>query len=190
MARTLRYLFVAAVLSPGPWLLTGAGAQYRPPDPEAKMPVKPTRWNQRLDPDGEPAAFGRSKSARYAVWRDRDGWHLRTTSDRRTHRFQGEVRIEGGSFVQVNSYRNAREKPAAHWKFKPNKQELVFDFQSHERLDGVRFRVNPGADRVMFTLRIDGSDEVGQVYVGRKNQFPEVLPMALPAWPRQEKVGR
>jgi hypothetical protein len=190
MVRTLQYLCVAAVLSPGPWLLTGAGAQYTPPDPEVKAPVRKKLWNQNIDPDGEPAAFGKSKTARFGVWRDRDGWHLRTTSDRQVHHFQGQIRVEGGSFTQVSSYRNAREKPAAHWKLKPNGQELVFDFRGNERLDGIRFKVSPGADRVMLTLRIDESDAVGQVYVGRKNQFPEVLPMSLPAWPRQAKAGR
>jgi hypothetical protein len=124
------------------------------------------------------------------VWRDRDGWHLRTTSDKRPHQFKGQVRVEGGQFEKVSSYRGEKIAPAAHWKLQKNKQELTFDFRSGERLDGIRFRVSPNALQVMFTLQIDGSDQPGVVYIGRRNQFPEVLPMVLPARPRQAKVVR
>jgi hypothetical protein len=190
MVRTVKYLGVAAVMSLGPWLLTGAGAQYVPSDPEAKQPTRRVQRNQHLEPDGEPAAFSKSASAMYALWRDRDVWHLRLKSDRRSHLFQGQVRVEGGLFEQVSSYRGEKIAPAAHWKVQKNRQELTFDFRSGERLDGIRFRVSPKAQQIMVALRLDGSDQPGVVYVGQKNQFPEVLPMILPARSRQAKVVR
>jgi hypothetical protein len=190
MVRTLKYLGVAAVMSLGPWLLTGAGAQYTPTDPEAKQPTKRVQRNQNLDPEGEPGVFSKQISSTYAVWRDRDVWHLRLKSDRRTHHFQGQVRIEGGQFAQLSSYRGEKFAPAAHWKLQKNQQELTFDFKTGERLDGIRFRVSPNAQQVAFTLRLDGSDQPGVVVIGQKNQFPEVLPMVLPARTRQTKVVR
>jgi hypothetical protein len=188
MVRSLRYLGAAVMMSLGPWLLTGAGAQYTPPDPESKAATKKGLKNQHLDPDGEPAAFARQAGPLYAVWRDRDGWHLRLRSDRRSHHFKGRVRIEGGLFDKLSSYRGEKFAPAAHWKLQKNKQELTFDFRSGERLDGIRFRVSPNAQQVVFALFIDQSDQPGVVNVGKRSQFPEVLPMALPAHSRTVKV--
>jgi hypothetical protein len=190
MLRTLKYLCVAAALSPGPWLLTDAGAQFTPRDSEAKSAVRKSQKNQGLDPEGRPAAFDKVQGARYAVWRDHQGWHLRTSSDRRAHHYKGQIRVEGGSVEQVSSYRSEKIAPAARWKLKPNKQELAFNFKSNEPLDGIRFRVSPGASRVVFALELDSETEPYLVYIGQKNQFPEVLPMSLPAWPRQVKAGK
>jgi hypothetical protein len=190
MGRTLKYLGVAVAMSLGPCLLTDAGAQPAHQDAEAKAAARKGRVNQNIDPDGEPSALAKSKTARYALWRDRDGWQLRTTSDRRTHRFKGQIRVEGGFIERVTSYRGEREKAAPHWKWTPKGLEVNFDFRSKEPLDGIRFRPSPNTQEVVFLLQIDGSDDTYQVLVGRKNQQPEVLPMALPAWPRQAKAGR
>jgi len=190
MLRTLKYLGVAAAMSLGQWLLTGAGAQYREPDAESKAATRKGLKNQNLDPEGEPAAFLKSTSPRFAAWRDRDGWHLRTTAGRGTHHFKGRIRVEGGSIAQVSSFRGERIAPAAHWKLQKNKQEVTFDFRSGERLDGVRFRVSPNALRVVFALQLDGLEQPSVVVIGQKNQHPEVLPVSLPAQPRQVKAGR
>jgi hypothetical protein len=190
MLRTLKYLCVAAVLSPSPWLLTDAGAQFQPRDSESKSAVKKSQKNQDLDPEGEPAEFFKVRGARYAVWRDRQGWHLRTSSDKKAHHYKGQVRVEGGLVEQLSSYRGEKIAPAAHWKLKPNKQEVAFDFKSNERFDGIRFRISPAASRVVFALELDSETDPYLVYIGRKNLFPEVLPMSLPAWPRQVKAGK
>src|SRR5947209_1366275 len=124
MARTLKYLGVAAVMTLGQWLLTGAGAEYVPPGPGSKGGRKKALKNKHLDPEGEPAEFAKKAGPLFAVWRDRTGWHLRIKADRRAHHFKGLVRVEGGVFERVTSYRGEKVAPAAHWKLQKNKQEL------------------------------------------------------------------
>jgi hypothetical protein len=192
MLRSLKYVGVAAVMSLGPWLLTDVEAQVgQPPDAEARAAALKRIKNQNLDPEGEPAEFKKSASERFAVWRDRKGWHLLATAGGQTRRFKGQVRVEGGTLEKVSSYKTEGDFPAgAHWKLSPTKHELTFDFQSDKRLDGIRFRVNKDALAVGFTLSIDGITQPQLVYVGQKNQYPEVLPFILPAQPRQVKAGK
>jgi hypothetical protein len=137
-----------------------------------------------LDPRGRPEGFKEGDTARYAVWHDEHGWHLRTTTAKKKHHFTGKIEVEGGVLEHVHSFDLEKEgKLADHWKVSAKKHEVRFDFATDRGLDGINFHTSKDAKRLIFTLHIDGKEETGRVYVGRRGQHPQTIPFTLPAHP-------
>jgi hypothetical protein len=181
MLRLLKLFCVVAVTGLAAWVAESP-AQVPQPDAEAKAAAMKKIKNQSVDPEGEPAEFYKTDIERYAVWRDRGTWHLRLTGARQSQHFKGHIRLEGGSFDLLSSYRSEKEKAAPEfWKLNPSRQELKFDFKTNRGLDGIRFRLSPETRRIVFVLEINGRTDPRIVYLGRKSQHPEVIPFALPA---------
>jgi len=137
---------------------------------------------------GEPKDFQRGLTCRYAVWHDTHGWHLRTTTAQKKHRFKGHIEVIGGTFTTVRSFHLEKKgKLDDHWKLGPNRHRLTFDFETDEGMDGIDFHVSKDAKTIRFHLHIDGKDHVRHVFVGHAGVHPEHMPFAVPAHPGRKK---
>jgi len=137
-----------------------------------------------LDPIGEPKGFRKGESVRYAIWHNKTGWHVRSTTELKEHRFKGHIRVEGGVFERIHSHDLEKEgRLADWWRLGPERHEVTFEFKTDRGLDGIDFRVSKSARRIHFNLHIDGRPEPGRVFVGRFDQHPVGNPFDLPAHP-------
>jgi hypothetical protein len=159
-----------------------AGLLLTTPADAAKNKPKPAAVNPR----GEPAGFHKGLPACYAVWHDGRGWHLRTTTTGKKHRFRGRIEVQGGVLEAVHSFHLEKSgKLADHWKLHPKKHALTFDFETDNGIDGIAFRVSPKAKSIHFNLHIDGKHQAGRIFVGRAGHHPLRDPFTLAAHPGQ-----
>src|SRR5262249_31200939 len=99
-----------------------------------------------IKPPGQPKNFKKRKVTRYAVWHDKNGWHLRTTTKKREHHFRGHITVEGGTLGKVHSYHLEKEgRLEDHWKVGPKRHTVTFDFKTDKGIDGINFTVGKKA---------------------------------------------
>jgi hypothetical protein len=137
-----------------------------------------------IDPNGEPKGFKAGDSERYAVWHNKKGWHLRTTTAKEEHNFSGKIVVEGGTVETIEPHDlEQKGKLADWWKLGPKKHEIAFDFKTDRGIDGINFTVSKDAKVIHFNLHIDGKHHAGKIYIGREGHHPESDPFDLPAHP-------
>lgn len=112
----------------------------------------------------------------YWIWRDDDGsWHLRTTSGRQGHRFQGRIRssepgaIQAVAGIGLEAPGRKRRGGADHYRIENG--EIVFDFATKSSIDGLDFQL-VGNSCVDFDLRIDGDGDAGKIHIGKSAVQP------------------
>jgi hypothetical protein len=137
-----------------------------------------------IDPNGEPKGFRAGNTARYAIWHNKNGWHVRTTTAKRERHFKGIIRIEGGTFEKIHSHDLETEgRLRDWWKVGPQRQRVIFEFKTDRGIDGIDFRVSPSATLIHFNLHIDGKYEPELIFIGHHNHHPRSDPFNLPAHP-------
>ena len=104
----------------------------------------------------------------YWLWKDDDAvWHLRVTTQRVRHTFQGLIQPLSGtvisSLVPVASKRRDELSLVDGL--------VVFNFHPHDDVDGIDFRV-AGPDALELALRIDGDYDPTHVFLGRESKEP------------------
>jgi hypothetical protein len=141
-----------------------------------------------LDPRGKPKQFDKGNLTGYAVWHSPKGWHLRTTTDTKKHRFRGTITVEGGTFGKIHSSHLEKEgRLEDHWKVGPKRHQLNFEFDTNKGIDGVDFTVAKEADLIRFDLHIDGKEAPGRTFVGSDGDHPRGMPFHLLAHPGKKK---
>jgi hypothetical protein len=137
-----------------------------------------------LDPNGRPKEFHEGAPVQYAIWHNKEGWHLRTTTARKEHHFKGHIRVEGGSFERIHSHDLEKEgKLRDWWRMGPERHMVTFDFKTDRGVDGINFHVSKSAKRIHFNLHIDGKAEPERIFIGRLGQHPPRHEFDLPAHP-------
>jgi hypothetical protein len=175
--------FLTGVLLNPEW----AAAQKKSADGKAAKSKKQT---EPLDPTGRPdgplAAKLGVKSARYFVWYDKQGWHLRTTASG-TRRFHGTMRVTDGTIASCISVglKGDGKKSQDAWRVDPKRVELAFDFRTSTHSDGLDIRIDGDDANLEFDLLIDGQPKPRAVFLGKKQQNPPELPLKLKAVPEQ-----
>lgn len=145
-----------------PPLLLGACSAGRPavyaspePTPESAPPafeeLGESRPSDQMAPGialGRPPGLRQDAPEGVWIWHDDDGWHLRTTSPKRPHHFQGVI-----------------------WSMVGD-DRMVFDFHTHGREDGLDWKTS-GAACVWFNITIDGEGTRDAVRIGARSVSPE-----------------
>lgn len=137
---------------------------------------------------GEPKGFKAGESARYALWHDKKGWHLRTTTAKTEHHFVGSIHVEGGGHIEkVHSFHlEASGELQDHWKLDNDRKRLHFNFKTDKGVDGIAFHLTKEAKHVRFNLHIDGKHHAERIFVGHGNHHPQTDPFTLPAHPHHK----
>ncbi|MSP62342.1 MAG: hypothetical protein EXR72_18820 [Myxococcales bacterium] len=102
------------------------------------------------------------------IWHDAAGWHLRTTTARRTHAFRGVVRGQG--FSEVKATRKTLDAKVIVL----GDASIRFDFDSFEGIDGFDWKA--AGPCTTWELRIDGRPMAERVHVGATGESPSVMP--------------
>ncbi len=120
-------------------------------------------------PPGKPYFVAGSPEG-YWIWRDRQGWHLRTTSDV-PRRFQGSVETVGG---QVSTVRPVGRAEGGVHREGAN---IEFDYQASGGEQGFDWTASSGCSR--FDLYIDGETRPLRVFLGGIDTSPNRVPFAV-----------
>jgi hypothetical protein len=137
-------------------------------------PVNP--WNR---PEGSIV----KKTARYYIWYDSNGWHLRACSIR-LRNFHGTLRVTDGkvkSCVPVGLKERTKVKDA--WAVNEDRSELKFAFSTSTASDGLDIRIEGDDAQLEFDLNIDQERAPKVIYLGRSEEHPAKNPFTLPAVP-------
>lgn len=172
----------AGLLFGGSCLRTVANEPQNKPAPKGGSQPKRKAPAQPLDPFERPEGSIIGQSARFYVWYDKGGWHVRTTAIN-LRRFHGTIRVKGAQIASCLSV-GLRHDQKQHdtWHVNENRDELTFDFTTGKKSDGIDFKVD-GEGELEFELTVEGEKRPRTVFIGRKQQHPPAIPFELPAAP-------
>lgn len=128
-----------------------------------------------IETDGQPQGFKEGESHRYFLWRDSQGWHLRTTTALRKHRFRGEIVTNGG---KINDFKTFDLEGRSDWtQLTSDRGRVYFDLTTDKGLDGFDFTTD--AQTISFNVTLDGRARPEVVFVGTNNDHPGSMPFSL-----------
>jgi hypothetical protein len=148
---------------------------------------KPTA--RALNPWDRPEGSIVDQPARYYVWYDKQGWHLRTTAKKGRH-FHGKIRVSNAkiaSCLSVGLKNDKQKKATDSWRVNESRSELEFDFRTARLSDGFDWVVEGDEGEIEFELYIDKAQNPRTVFVGRGLEHPTETPFRLPATPAKPK---
>lgn len=116
---------------------------------------------------GQPRAFKAGGTAGYYIWHDDRGWHLRTTTPRRTeHVFEGTI-ASADDIQLVHQYRDERGD-----EVKVEGNTLAFKFVTSNGVDGVDFTVGC-TESIDFALHGQGRPTTPRrIWLGKTGKAP------------------
>ena len=174
-----RYLLLAVVVVGG---LNYAAAQQKTDSKSAAD--KPAI--ETVDPFGRPDGEINDQPARYYLWHDADGWHLRTTA-RRNRNFTGVIRVKDAKIASCVSIglRNDRQKTTTDaWQVNNDRNELQFKFVTGKLSDGFDLAVKGDDGQIEFDLKIDNQSNPKEIFIGRDRKHPSKSPFTFPTKPK------
>lgn len=116
--------------------------------------------------EGKPAGAVPGAPEAVWIWHDAAGWHLRTTTARNLHRFQG--RVWGGK-GQIGNIRPSRTELGD--RFRKGGNWMYFDFNTKGHEDGFDFMIAEN-DCAHFNITIDGQPQPSRIHVGAQGTSP------------------
>jgi hypothetical protein len=152
------------------------------PNPAPPASEKAAEEDAVLKPRGRPEGKDLDVPARYYVWTDDDGWHLRTAARRMT-RFEGVIRLKQGSFEKLRAIGlESKGKSPDAWTVNKDRTEIKFDINTAGSFDGFDFTSkNPKDTIVGFELQVAGKSQPQKIFVGKGNAHPPEATFEFPA---------
>lgn len=118
--------------------------------------------------NGKPPRLRPGAVMTYWIWHSgKDDWHLRSTTSKQLHRFQGRVHpVQGASLSHLKATR-------LEWgdRMRLQGEDIVFDFSTQGGEDGFDFKLGGNAC-VEMDLRIDSTRHPKLVVIGKTEQAP------------------
>jgi hypothetical protein len=142
-----------------------------------------------LDPFDRPEGSIVDQTARYYVWFDDKGWHIRTTA-KGARDFEGAIKVKDAkikSCVSIGLKEGKQKGRPDLWKVNGSRSELTFQFRTGTKSDGFDLVVEGEEGQIEFDLSIGGKKNPKAVFVGRGLQHPAENPFSLPAAPKKNK---
>jgi len=182
------------IRSPLSWLFLGCftlamtlSAARAEDAPKAKGAAKKKVSPARLDPFGRPEGSIIDQTARFYVWYDDKGWHVRTTA-KAGRDFQGTLKVKDAkikSCLSIGLTEGKQKGRVDQWKVNGARDELTFQFTTGNKSDGFDFVVEGEDGQIEFDLSIAGKKNPKAVFIGRGLQHPQEDPFSLPATPKK-----
>ena len=139
-----------------------------------------------LDPRGRREGSPTDKPARYYVWHDRDGWHVRSCS-RLINQFQGTIRISGGTIRKCRPIGlDLRGKRPDRWALSKDRREITFHTFTSTAFDGFDFSVDTPEATVEFELLINEKKMPRRIFIGRNGAHPTDVKFSFPGEPEAD----
>ena len=108
----------------------------------------------------------------YALWWDKNGWHLRWRTGEKTHSFSGSLSISKGSFDHVQTVKITTAK-----KIRAKPRNLKFKTTSRGEIDGINFTTS--SLEIRLNLRIDGAGAHDKTFLGPNAVKPSIMPFSV-----------
>ena len=144
---------------------------------------------QKIDPFDRPEGSIVNQSARFYVWYDKQGWHVRSTA-KAGRAFAGVIRLKDAkvkSCVPIG-LRDGKQKGVADMvKFNDDRSNVKFTFRTGQFSDGIDLVVDGDAGQIEFELTIDGKQNPKAIFIGSGKQHPTSSPFTFPAAPQRAK---
>jgi hypothetical protein len=162
-------------------LLWGAAAS-ADDEPAADVEISQSIDGEPLNPQGRFSDDLTGQPSRYYVWRDVEGWHLRTASQRnRLSKFMGSIVLHGGTFSKLRPVGLERRGGGADdWTVAEDRSQVEFEIQTTSSFDGFDFTVSDDA-YITFDLTIGNRKYPKRIFIGRDGQHPAETKFTLPA---------
>lgn len=152
IASVLFGVFVASSLSACVVVAKDAPPPARPKPAKAKPNPPPAEatQDQGKGAEGKPPSLKSGNPEAFYIWHDTAGWHLRTTTAKKEHRFYGRVQAKDGEIKSVKSFSAEHNDDVIL-----EGPEVKFDLTTAGGEDGFDF-TTPDGVCVGFHLFIDG----------------------------------
>lgn len=140
-----------------------------------------------LDPFDRPEGAINDQTARYYLWYDKEGWHLRATA-KGARIFSGTIRLKDAkikSCVPIGLTDGKQKGFVDAIKFNDARNELKFSFRTANLSDGFDLAVDGEEGQIAFELQIDSKKNPKAIFIGRGRQNPDANPVTLPAMPKR-----
>ena len=108
----------------------------------------------------------------YALWWDKNGWHLRWRTGGETHSFSGSLSISKGSFDHVQTVKITTAK-----KIRAKPRNLKFKTTLRGEIDGINFTTS--SLEIRLNLRIDGAGAHDKTFLGPNGVKPSIMPFSV-----------
>lgn len=135
-----------------------------------------------VDPKGMPSGYKPGLSARYVIWYDTDGWHIRVTTSAALTKFMGTVEPVDGKIISMKlvSGKKGADLPPLDTKSKSISlsNELGKGLQS-----GYDFKLEDSATAIKFDLKINDKESPELIFIGANGVHPKGSAILLPAKP-------
>jgi hypothetical protein len=155
----------------------------RDSDKKAAKKSESTSKSGEINPWNRPEGSIVEKSARFYVWYDGNGWHLRSCSQR-ARRFHGTIKVKDATIKSCAPVGLGKEQKDA-WSVDDARSLLKFDFQTSTKSDGLDIRLQGDSGEMEFELQIDGEKRANFVFIGKEEKHPPRNPFTLPAVPEK-----
>lgn len=151
--------------------------------PPAEIEVTQSIDGEPLDPQGRFSDNLTRQTPRYYVWRDTEGWHLRSASQRgRLVRFHGSIVLTGGTFNKLRPVGlETRGSAADSWQVAEDRSRVDFEIKTTSSFDGFDFTINDRDAFITFDLSMGNRKFLKRIYIGSDGQHPAKAEFTLPA---------
>lgn len=139
-----------------------------------------------ISPQGKPEQkLVKVDTARYFVWQDSEGWHLRTAS-RGLVKFTGSITLSSGTFGKLRTAGLEKKgKYPDQWELNGQRNKVLFEVFTSNSFDGFDFDVRGKEAAVEFELKIgkEARSMPKRIFIGADNAHPEQVKFSFPAEP-------
>lgn len=167
----------------------GDASAQRPNKTSSRPVVQKKAPPRTLDPWDRPTGSIVDQTARYYVWYDKQGWHVRATA-KGLRDFQGTLKVKDAkirSCVPVGLKDGKQKGNPDAWRVNDARSELKFQFKTSNRSDGFDLVIEGDDGQIEFDLGIDSQKNAKAVFVGSGKRHPAQVPFTLPAMPMRAK---
>lgn len=126
-------------------------------------------------------------NARYFVWHDSKGWHLRTAA-RALTQYSGSIKVTGGTFGKLRPIGlEQKARNPDRWGVSEDRTELRFEIHTVGSFDGFDFEIRRTSDdaTVAFDLKQGRTQKSmpARIYLGKNDNHPKSSHFACAAAP-------
>jgi len=150
-------------------------------------PAAKSKGGEAISPNGQPADAQEGKltdqPARYYIWVDPQGWHLRCAAKKGfLSRFDGTIELSDGEFGRLRpiGLETKNKKTADVWGVDSTRRKIEFKITTSGSFDGFDFTITKAKEaHVSFDLKIGDKPYPARVFVGKDAAHPAELPFSL-----------
>lgn len=108
-------------------------------------------------------------TARFVVWTDTEGWHVRTTSlQGKPAKFSGEVRLDEATFTKLRPVGlEPKSKNPDRWELSTDRSSIRFEIVTGGSFDGFDFEINSPKAVICFDLNVGGKPQPKRIFIGK-----------------------